>query len=118
MLAEGGLILLRSMDPANLPRMSAIRIDGAVLAFALGVTAVTAIVFGIVPALRAARPRPQSHASRQQVAVADRDSTAAAQRARRRGSRSCAGLLIGAGLMMRSFTRLQQVQPGFDYDVC
>ena len=97
MLAEGGLTLLRSMDPANLPRMSAIRIDGTVLAFALGITAVNAIVFGIVPALRAAG-RPQSHSSRQQVAVADRDSAASPQRTRRRRSRSCAGSPDRSGL--------------------
>ena len=116
MLAEGGLMLLRSMDPANLPRMSAIRIDATVLAFALAVTAVTAIVFGIVPALRAARHdlnrtlRASTSLSPTVIQLRLRNALVVAEVA------LALVLLIGAGLMMRSFARLQQVQPGFEYE--
>ncbi len=114
-LAAGGLMVLRAMDPASLPRMAAIRIDGAVLAFALGISAVTAIVFGIAPALRTGR----QDLNRTLRASANLSPTALQLRFRNTlvmGEVALAlVLLIGAGLMMRSFVRLQQVKPGFEH---
>ena len=114
-LAEGGLVVLRAMDPTSLPRMAAIRIDAAVLAFALGISAVTAIVFGIVPALRAGR----QDLNRTLRASANLSPTVLQLRFRNTlvmGEVALAlVLLIGAGLMMRSFVRLQQVKPGFEH---
>ena len=115
-LAEGGLVILRAIDPANLPRMAEIRIDGAVLAFTLAVTAVTAIVFGTVPALRTARPdlnrtlRASTSLSPTPTQLRLRNALVVAEVA------LALILLIGAGLMMRSFVRLQQVRPGFDHE--
>ncbi len=113
-LAEGGLVILRAIDPANLPRMAEIRIDGAVLAFTLAVTAVTAIVFGTVPALRTARPdlnrtlRANTSLSPTPTQLRLRNALVVAEVA------LALILLIGAGLMMRSFVRLQQIRPGFE----
>ncbi len=50
-------MVLRAIDPGNLPRMADVRIDAAVLAFTLAVSGLTAIAFGIVPALRTRRVR-------------------------------------------------------------
>ena len=115
-LAEGGLSVLRSMDPTSLPRLAAIRIDAAVLGFTLAVSALTAIVFGIVPALRAAR----QDLNRTLRASTSLSPTAVQLRLRNAlvmGEVALAlVLLIGAGLMMRSFVRLQQVKPGFEHE--
>src|SRR6266700_1663134 len=53
LLAKRGVDLLTALKPANLPRLSSIGIDGWVLAFTLGVSILTGIVFGFVPALSA-----------------------------------------------------------------
>ncbi len=115
-LAEGGLSVLRSMDPTSLPRMAAIRIDAAVLGFTLATSALTAIVFGIVPAIRAARQdlnrtlRASRSLSPTIVQVRLRNALVMGEVA------LALVLLIGAGLMMRSFVRLQQVKPGFEHE--
>jgi len=115
-LAQAGLGVLRSMDPTSLPRMDAIRIDAAVLGFTLAVSTLTAIVFGIVPALRAAR----QDLNRTLRASTSLSPTALQLRLRNAlvmGEIALAlVLLIGAGLMMRSFVRLQQVKPGFEHE--
>jgi len=115
-LAEGVLVVLRAMNPANLPRIAAISIDATVLAFTVGVTAVTAIVFGIVPALRAARQdlnrtlRVGSSLSPTTLQLKLRNVLVVAEVA------LALVLLIGAGLLMRSFVRLLQVKPGFEHE--
>ena len=115
-LAEVGLTVLRAMDPGNLPRMSDVRIDAAVLAFTLAVSGLTAIAFGIVPAFRAAR----QDLNRTLRASTSLSPTALQLRLRNAlvmGEIALAlVLLVGAGLMMRSFVRLQQVQPGFEHE--
>ena len=113
-LARIGTRWLVWMSPANLPRVDAIRIDPGVLLFALGATLATAVVFGLVPALRAAgvdvnrtlRAGTNPSASKAQVHM--RSVLMVAEVA------LTLVLLIGAGLMVRSFVALQQVRPGFD----
>src|SRR5262245_44626157 len=56
LLAQGGINLLVAMGPAKLPRISSVSIDPLVLAFTAAATVVTALVCGLVPALRASRP--------------------------------------------------------------
>jgi putative ABC transport system permease protein len=113
-LAEIGLMLLRAIDPANLPRMEAIRIDATVLGFTLLVSLVTALLFGLVPALRVARQdlnrtlRASASLSPTRVQLKVRNALVIGEVA------LALVLLIGAGLMTRSFVRLQQVQPGFE----
>ena len=102
------------MNPANLPRVEAIRIDPGVLLFALSASAATAIVFGLVPAIRAARVDVN------RTLRAGANPSASKAQVRMRGVLMVAEvaltlvLLIGAGLMVRSFVALQQVRPGFD----
>jgi predicted permease len=104
------------MDPTSLPRMGAIRIDAAVLGFTLAVSALTAIVFGIVPALRAAR-QDLNRTLRASTSLSPTAMQLRLRHALVMGEIALAlVLLIGAGLMMRSFVRLQQVKPGFEHE--
>jgi len=102
------------MQPANLPRVDAITIDSRVLAFALGASIATALLFGLIPALRAARIDVN------RTLRAGANPSASRAQVRMRGVLMVAEvaltlvLLIGAGLMVRSFAALQQVRPGFD----
>ncbi|AHG87930.1 permease [Gemmatirosa kalamazoonensis] len=114
-LAWAGVKLLLALEPANLPRLSAIRVDGVVLAFALGVSLVTGLLFGVVPARMLARSDP--------IGTLREAGRGAVGTGRRRGL--AAGLtvtevalalvlLVGAGLLLRSFAKLTGVAPGFD----
>jgi predicted permease len=113
-LAAVGLAVLRGFNPANLPRMDAIRIDGSVLVFTIGISALTALLFGLVPALRASRQdlnrtlRASQSLSPTRAQLKLRSALVIAEVS------LALVLLIGAGLMMRSFVRLQQVKPGFE----
>jgi putative ABC transport system permease protein len=111
-LGYAGVNLLAAMAPPRLPRLGAIHVDGSVLAFSVAATIVTAVVCGLVPALRA---------SRQNVADIVRASTPGlrAGRSLRYGVvltevALSFVLLAGSGLMIRSFIALQQVDPGYD----
>jgi putative ABC transport system permease protein len=102
------------MSPANLPLMDAIGLDSTVLAFAVGASAATALVFGLVPAIRAARVDVN------RTLRAGTSPSASKAQVKMRGVLMVAEvaltlvLLIGAGLMVRSFAALQQIRPGFD----
>ena len=102
-----------ALDPGGLPRVNEIGIDGRVFGFALVVSVVTGIVFGLAPALRASTPNLT-----ESLKEGDRGSTGSRQRVR--GALVITEvalalvLLIGAALMIRSFWRLQDVNPGFD----
>ena len=54
-IAYGALQVVRSVNPGNIPRLEAIALDGTVLAFTFGVSIVTGLLFGLAPALRAAK---------------------------------------------------------------
>ena len=113
MLAGLGVRLLLSMAPAGrIPRLEEIHIDGWVLAFTLGIAALTGIVFGLVPAFQATR-----NSLRGGLSAAGRTNTA-----RSEGLRGALVvleiamaliLLTGAGLMLKSFARMRSVNPGF-----
>jgi putative ABC transport system permease protein len=113
-IAEAGVTALMALRPANLPRLTEIRIDETVLVFASGVTLVTAIVFGLMPALHGARVDLVSSLK------AGRRGAGSAGHNRIRNVLVMAEvalsliLLVGAGLMIRSFSSLQQVRPGFN----
>ncbi len=93
-----------------------VRIDGVVLAFTLGVSIVTGLLFGIVPALRASRPSLYSalatrgYGSNDPARVRTRQLLVVAEVA------LALTLLVGAGLLLRSFANLRAVDPGFRAD--
>ncbi len=115
MTAHWAVALLKRAAPAVLPRLETVGVDGWVLAFGLGVTIITAVATGLLPALRAARP---------DLTDSLKQGTAGAGTGRGR-QRLRAGLVIseialavilvvGAGLLIRSLWRLRAVNPGFD----
>jgi putative ABC transport system permease protein len=114
-IAEGAIRLLIAYSPASLPRLDQLSIDGRVLAFALICSLVTGLIFGVIPAIQASRPNLTE--------TLKEGTSGAGGGARRQRLRSAlvvgevalsVALLIGAGLLIRSFWRLQHVQPGFD----
>src|SRR5438270_11185777 len=106
--------LLMSMLPEGAPRLEQVGIDYRVLTFALGVSALTGILFGIVPALQA---------SKLDVTSALKEGGRSGEGHRRTSARSLLligevalslMLLVGAGLLIQSFLRLQEVRSGFN----
>ena len=115
LLAFGGVELLRNVGETTIPRLDDVRIDGPVLAFTALVALGSGVLFGLLPAFRASRP-----------------DAAEALKAGGRGTGSgtigqgvrsalvvaevalSLVLLVGAGLLMQSFVRLQSVELGFE----
>ena len=113
-LAWAGIHELLAIAPANLPRLDSIRIDPVVLAFTALSGLAAAIIFGLPPALRASRPNVM-HVLR----ASGRTSSLGGGRMLRNAVVIAEValsfvLLIGSGLMFRSFRALQQVDPGYD----
>ena len=118
----GGVLLaiwatdaLVALQPADLPRIQEIAVDGRVLVFTLVVSLVTGLIFGLVPALHASKPDLHDV-----LKEGSRSTGPAFGRGGIRGVLVVAEmalalvLLVGAGLMVRSFSRIQAVNPGFD----
>lgn len=113
LLALWGVPALLAVAPnGRIPRVDAIRIDGGVLAFALGVSIATGVLFGLAPALRITRRRLSGS-----LLPASRTFFSGHERLR-------SGLVVaeialalilltGAGLLLKSFVRLRAVDPGF-----
>jgi putative ABC transport system permease protein len=111
-VAEWSLSALVQLSPQDLPRLDEVVIDGWVLAFMAAVTAATAFVFGLVPAWQSSRIdaaslkdgarsiAPGSRVTRRVLVVAQVAASVA--------------LVACAGLLVRSFERLQRVPPGVD----
>jgi predicted permease len=113
LLAVWGLGLLRWLNPSDIPRLAAVGIDMRALGFTAAVAVLTGVLFGLAPALRSSRMNLSETL--------------------KEGGRSLAGsgqrrlrnllvvteialslvLLVCAGLLIRSFIRVQQVDPGF-----
>jgi predicted permease len=102
-------------DKMSVPRLEQVSIDGRVLLFAMAVCAVSTLLVSLIPLLRARRV-PIAIVLRE----SGRGSTAGAERQRTRSALVIAQvalalvLVTGSGLLARSFTRLRNVQPGFD----
>jgi predicted permease len=112
-LAKWGTRTILAALPDALPRAEEIGLDGGVLLFTLGISALTGILFGLVPALRLLRPDLQ-----QALKAGGRGSSGAPQRTQSVFVAAEIGmalvLLIGAGLMIRTLQALWAVNPGFD----
>ncbi|HEX5603761.1 MAG TPA: ABC transporter permease [Pyrinomonadaceae bacterium] len=115
LLAYGGVKLLVSLTPSEVPRLHEIGLHVPVFLWTLAISVVTGVLFGLAPAIQASRP----------------DLNTALKESSGRNPGSFQGsslrnllvvsevavallLLVGAGLMTKSFLRLQQVDPGFD----
>jgi predicted permease len=113
-LAVGGVPALVSLLPGGFPRAGSIHVNAPVLFFTLLVAVATGLVFGLAPALEAAHADPQ-----QGLREGGRASTAGSGHVRLRNTLVVAEvclasvLLIGAGLMLRSFVNLLRANPGF-----
>ncbi len=113
-LAYGALRLLKTLAPANLPRLDQIAIDGTVLLFTLVISLAAGLLFGIMPALR--------HAGLHVTATLRAGGRALSESRERRRARStlvviqvalALVLLVCSGLMIRTFQALRHVTPGF-----
>lgn len=118
-VASAALQVVRSINPGNIPRLEAISLDGGVLLFTFMISVITGVLFGLAPALRAARV--DLNASMKAGGRSSQgEGGLGSSRGRLRGVLVVAEiavslvLLIGAGLLIRSFVRLQQVSPGFE----
>lgn len=101
------------MAPADIPTLRDAGLDAAALLFTIGVSLVAALFFGLVPSIRAASPRDVGAMGQRGVVGRGgrrwgRDALVLVQTA------SALVLLIGAGLLLRSFWTLTHVDPGYD----
>ena len=113
-LAEGGIRFLHALGPDGLPMANNIRLDTTVVAFTLLITVGSTLLAGIVPALRTSRPnlidalRERAGSSRSSGGKLFRDGMVVLE------VTLSFVLLVGAGLMVRSFIALQTADPGFN----
>lgn len=111
--ALGVRLLVRSAA-VEIPRLDEVGMNGPVLGFALAVTVLAAVVFGLVPVIRALRLDPGAALGEE-----SRGSTAGRRRRRARDLLVVAQvalalvLLVGSGLLLRTFDNLRRVDPGF-----
>ncbi|HEY0155690.1 MAG TPA: ABC transporter permease [Thermoanaerobaculia bacterium] len=116
LLATWGVDLLVALAPAEIPRREAIGIDRPVLLFTLALSVLTGIIFGLAPALSASKTNLV-----EALKEGSRGSTEGRRRNRVRSALVVAEialsvfLLVGAGLLLRSFVRLSGVDPGYNY---
>jgi putative ABC transport system permease protein len=109
-VAEFGVRALAPLSPPGLPLVGAIRVDGGVFAFGVGITTLIGVAVGLIPAFHASHSglrvglqqssRIASHSTRRALVVAE--------------VALALTLLIGAGLLLRSLHRLFSISPGFD----
>ena len=114
LLAAAGTAALSASGPREIPRVAEIQIDAPVLLFSLTISLLTGVLFGLAPALRASRVDLNEALKEAGKATADRS---------RHGLRNLLVvtevalafvLVVGAGLLGKSFLRLMSVDPGYD----
>jgi predicted permease len=121
LVAQLSIYVVRAMNPGNIPRLEDIAINGGVLVFTLGVSLATGILFGVAPVWRAIKADLNTS-----LKAGGRSGQSEGglhlKRPSLRGLLVVSELtlslmlLIGAGLLIRSFVRLQSVPPGFTTD--
>jgi predicted permease len=120
-IAQVSILVVRRLNPGNIPRLEAVHIDGSVLAFTFVVSLATGLLFGLAPAWSALRV--DLHTTLKSGGrTGQSDGGLHLTRGRLRGLLVVAELalslmlLIAAGLLIRSFVRLSAVAPGFNPD--
>lgn len=114
LLALWGVDSLVALSPEGIPRLNEVKVDGQVLLFLLGVSLLTGVIFGLAPAIQIARSDLQAV-----LKEGGRSGPAGGGRPRLRNALVIGEvalslmLLIGAGLLIRSFVRLSSVDAGF-----
>jgi putative ABC transport system permease protein len=114
LLAAWGIDVLRKLAPPDLPRLSEVGLNGTVFLWTLGILLLTGILLGLAPALHASNSELNSSLTESGRA------TVGLKRSRLSHALVISEialallLLVGAGLMLRSSMRLQQVNPGFE----
>jgi putative ABC transport system permease protein len=114
LVGDWSIALLKSLQPAFIPRLTEVGLDGFVFMVTLLLTAATGILFGIVPAFLVSRARFQE-------TLKEGGRVASERRSHPMGGLLVVGqvalsliLLVGAGLVMRSFVQVMNTNPGFD----
>ena len=117
LFAVWGIDLLKAIVPGDTPRLAEVQIDAGVLLFALSASLATTVICGLIPALQSSSTDLQ-----QGLKESSRSATGGKPRALVRNALVVSELalslmlLIGAGLAIRSFLRVQQIDPGFKTD--
>jgi putative ABC transport system permease protein len=117
LLAIWGTSALVAIKPDNLPRLQEIVVDGRVLGFTFGLSLLTGVIFGLLPAWTASRCGVN-----EVLKEGGRGATAGGARQRLRSTFVVVELavalilLVGAGLLIKSFWKLREVEPGFKTD--
>ena len=115
LLAYWSNTALASLGPETLPRVRTASLDGGVLLFTLGLSVLVGLLFGLAPALRSTKTDlTESLKSRAQGSARGRRHERVRQLLVVGEVAVSLVLLVGGGLMMRSFLRLTSVDPGFD----
>src|SRR5207249_5061667 len=114
-LSVWGLELLKQVGALTVPRLAEVNVDLLVLVVTAVVAVGTGILFGLIPALATAKPELT-----EVLKEGGRSSTTGAERNKVRNSLVIAEialalvLLVGAGLLLKSYARVQNIDPGFD----
>jgi len=115
LLAEWGTRVLIALGPEQIPRLATVAVDQQVLLFVLAVSLITGLVFGILPAWRASAANVSDA-----LKEGERGTSEGIRRNRLRSLLVSSEfafaviLLAGAGLMIRTFVAVQNIDPGFD----
>jgi putative ABC transport system permease protein len=111
------VLLVRALvlaGPPSIPRLSALTVDTNVLAFALGATIVTSVVFGLTPAVSVSGRFTDGPFAFSTRGAAGTSTTRTRRLLVVSELAFAAMLLAGSGLLIRSYLQLQRVEPGFD----
>ena len=116
LIAEGLIAVLVRLAPADLPRFDAVGLDARVLAFTLGASLLTVVVFALVPALQTSQV-DLHETLKSGTRLAGGEHRARLRRLLVAGEIALSlVLLVGAGLLFRSFAALSATRPGFEAD--
>jgi putative ABC transport system permease protein len=117
LLAAWSIDLIVALSPGNIPRIEQVRLDRATLLFVAGLSFLTALIFGLAPALQFSKPNLSNC-----LKESSQTATGSSMRRRLRGALVVSEialalvLLVGAGLLVRSFFTLLKTDPGFAAD--